>query len=167
MPVCRVAHTSSRTHGTRISQLPKLRGLCSSHVASDCTGPQNAHALGPTPSGANKIFIIVCQFSHYIWLWLILCSVKEVKQIVRDWLKVTIGQRRRIKSKDDIQILTWRTDNGPDFPSGFTDLLTSFEIYHQIENGIKILAVEWRRGDHSEYNSEENTYPVSLVTWST
>ena len=101
------------------------------HVMSDCLGAQNiAASETPTLSGAKTLFLTSCQYSHYGWAWLIK-SLREVTPAVKEWLKLTIRQKKRIADANDTAILTWRTDNGPEFPTAFTDLLASFDIEHQ------------------------------------
>ena len=101
------------------------------HVASDCTGEQNIVSMGsPSLSGATIIFIIICTFSRYLWLWL-LKSTSEVTGIVDEWLRTTVRQRKRLAAGNNTAIETWRSDNGPDFPRSFTDLLAKNDIYHQ------------------------------------
>ena len=100
------------------------------HVSSDCNGPHNIFADTPTMSDAKFIFIILCQYSHFLWLWL-LASTKQVTKIVEEWLRVTIKQKARLRRNNDTAIETWRTDNGPDFPQAFTSLLSKNSIYHQ------------------------------------
>ena len=81
-------------------------------------------------SGALMMFIILCGFSHFCWIWL-LKSVMEVTKLVDEWLRVTVHQKKRVATNTCTEIVTWRTDNGPDFPQSYTDLLADNSIDHQ------------------------------------
>ena len=124
--------SSTKQPHTRDDDQPSTRATRPmQHMASDCAGEQNIVSMGtPTLSGATIIFIIICTYSRYLWLWL-LKSVSEVTSITTEWLHTTARQRKRIAANNDTEILTWRTDNGPDFPRAFTDLLANHGIYHQ------------------------------------
>ena len=101
------------------------------HIMSDCMGKQNlAIATTPTCSGATIIYLISCQYSKYVWLWL-LQSTSDVTAVTEQWLRVVVRQRKRLQLNNDTEILTWRSDNGPDNPKAFTDMLTDYCIDHQ------------------------------------
>jgi len=98
------------------------------HMMSDCMGKQDLDT--PTLSGSIIIYIISCQFSKYFWLWL-LSSTSDVTAITEQFLRIVVRQKKRIAAKNDTEILTWRSDNGPDNPKAFTDMLTAYSIDHQ------------------------------------
>ena len=95
-------------------------------VCSDCTGTSNI----PSLSGALIAFIIVCQFSKYMWLWM-LQSTAQVTNVVKKWLRSTIKQARQLRTNPDKAIEFWRSDNGPEFPPSFTQLLDKHSIEHE------------------------------------
>ena len=98
------------------------------HMMSDCMGKQDIDT--PTPSGFTIVYVIACQFSKYLWLWL-LKSTSDVTAVTEQFLRIVVRQKKRISAQNDTEILTWRSDNGPDNPKAFTDMLTTYGIDHQ------------------------------------
>lgn len=101
------------------------------HVMSDCTGQQNiAVECAKSMSGAKIIYMTRDQYTKYTWLWL-LTTVSEVTPVTASWLRLTARQSKRLANDNNTEIVSWRTDNGPDFPQAFTDLLEAHSIDHQ------------------------------------
>ena len=101
------------------------------HMMSDCLGKQNlAIATTPTHTGATIVYVVSCQYTKYKWLWL-LQSTTDVTPVTEQYLRLVVRQRKRLKLNNDTEILTWRTDNGPDNPKALTDMLSSYGIDHQ------------------------------------
>ena len=115
-------HTSNPEQPTSVAVRPMQ------HMMSDCMGKQDIDT--PTLSGYTIIYIIACQFSKYLWLWL-LESTSDVTAVTEQFLRIVVRQRKRIAARNDTEILTWRSDNGPDNPKAFTDMLTTYSIDHQ------------------------------------
>lgn len=115
------SHTRDELQPTSKATKPRQR------ACSDCTGIHNIVTLG----GARIAFIIVDQYCKYCWLWMIE-STPHVPGIIRFWLMTIIKQKRHLKIDPTKAYAYLRSDNGPDFPQKFTNMLSKeFGIEHE------------------------------------